>query len=59
LEEEIRDLVGGDWKAGRQPMKAKTAWSVIRERHSLELGGTSYETFKRFVRERGISEGSA
>jgi len=53
LEDEIRDLVGGDRKAGRQGMKAKTAWSVIRERHSLEPG-TSYESFKRFVRERGI-----
>ncbi|MFZ4618417.1 MAG: IS21 family transposase [Rectinemataceae bacterium] len=53
LEMEIRDLIGGDRKAGRQPMKAKTAWSVIRVRHSLEPG-TSYESFKRFVRERGI-----
>jgi transposase len=53
LEGEIRDLIGGDRKAGRQPMKAKTAWSVIRVRHSLEPG-TSYESFKRFVRERGI-----
>jgi len=53
LEDEIRDLIGGDRKAGRQPMKAKTAWSVIRERHSLEPGA-SYESFKRFVRERGI-----
>lgn len=53
LEDEIRDLVSGDRKAGRQPMKAKTAWSVIRVRHSLEPG-TSYESFKRFVRERGI-----
>jgi transposase len=53
LEDEIRDLIGGDRKAGRQPMKAKTAWCVIRERHSLEPG-TSYESFKRFVRERRI-----
>lgn len=53
LEDEIRDLVGGDRKVGRQPMKAKTAWLVIRERHNLE-SGTSYESFKRFVRERGI-----
>jgi transposase len=52
-EEEIRLLIAGDRKAARQSMKAKTAWIVIKERHSLGTG-TSYESFKRFVRERGI-----
>jgi len=52
-EEEIRGLVDGDRKAARQPMKAKTAWKVISERHNLEAAA-SYESFKRFVRERGI-----
>ena len=52
-EEEIRLLIAGDRKAARQSMKAKTAWTVIKERHSLETL-TSYESFKRFVRERGI-----
>ena len=52
-EDEIRLLIAGDRKAARQPMKAKTAWTVIKEQHSLETG-TSYESFKRFVRERGI-----
>jgi hypothetical protein len=35
-------------------MKAKTAWLVICERH--DLTGASYETFKRFVRERRIGQ---
>ena len=52
-ETEIRGLVDGDRKAARQPMKAKTAWKVISERHNL-AAAASYESFKRFVRERGI-----
>lgn len=54
LEGEIRVLIAGDRDQGRQPMKAKTAWAVIRERHGAVADGTSYETFKRFVRETGI-----
>jgi transposase len=52
--EEIRELIAGDRKANRQPMKAKTAWLVVNERHNLDKT-TSYETFKRFVKERRIS----
>ena len=54
LEGEIRSLIDGDRTAGRLPMKAKTAWIVVRERHEGVAAGTSYETFKRFVRERRI-----
>ena len=48
--EEIKDLVDGNKNEHRQGMKAKTAWEVIRRRHELS-GKTSYETFKRFMRE--------
>jgi len=53
LEAEIRELLTGDRATGIQPMKAKTAWSVIQERHGLD-GATSYESFKRFVRESSL-----
>lgn len=53
LEEEIRTLLVGDRAQNRQPMKAKTAWIVIRDRHDLS-GKTSYESFKRLVRERRL-----
>jgi len=55
-EEEIRGLVAGDRDSGRLPMKAKTAWLVICERHGRIIDGTSYETFKRFVRERRVGQ---
>ena len=47
---EIKDLIDGNKDEHRQGMKAKTAWEVILRRHELS-GKTSYETFKRFVRE--------
>jgi transposase len=52
-EDEIRSLIAGDRELHREPMKAKTAWEVISRRHEL-AGKTSYESFKRFVRNRGI-----
>ena len=52
-EPEIRGLLAGNPETRTQPMKVKTAWLVIRDRH--ELGSkTSYESFKRFVRDRGV-----
>lgn len=51
--EEIRTLIGGDKSAKREPMKAKTAWEVVSRRYELRER-VSYETFKRFVRERVI-----
>jgi len=54
LEGEIRTLMAGDKKANLQPMKAKTAWSVVKERHHDAAPAASYESFKRFVRERNI-----
>lgn len=54
LEAEIRALVSGDREKGLAPMKAKTAWIVVCERHGQAVAATSYESFKRFVRERGI-----
>ena len=56
LEEEIRVLLVGDRAKFKEPMKAKTAWIVIRERHNLS-GKTSYESFKRLVRERRLVSG--
>jgi len=53
-EAEIRALIGGSKEEHRDPMKAKTAWQVVSRRHELD-GKTSYETFKRFVRDRGLS----
>lgn len=54
LGEEIRALIAGSKEEHREAMKAKTAWEVIRRRHDLD-GKVSYESFKRFVRERGIA----
>lgn len=54
FEDEIRTLIQGDRELHRQPMKAKTAWEVIRRKHALD-GRVSYESFKRFVRERSLS----
>jgi len=53
FEEEIRGLLAGDRSRGALPMKAKTVWLVIRERHGLGER-SSYESFKRFVRDRGL-----
>ncbi len=53
--DEIRLLIAGDKQAGKSPMKAKTAWDVVSRRHDLP-GKVSYETFKRFVRERSLGE---
>ena len=53
-EEEIRSLLSGDRGKGVLPMKAKTAWLVIQERHNLGEQ-SSYESFKRFVRERSLA----
>ena len=49
-EAEIRSLIGDH----DNPVKPKTAWLVICERHALSEQ-TSYETFKRFVRERDLA----
>ncbi len=51
FETEISALIKGDRSAGKEGMKPKTAWEVIRDRHCLE-GVVSYETFKRYVRNR-------
>ena len=53
-ETEIRSLISGNKEEHRDPMKAKTAWQVISRRHELD-GKTSYESFKRFVRDRGLA----
>lgn len=53
LEGEIAALIAGSKADHREPMKAKTAWSVISRRHGL-AGKTSYESFKRFVRDRAL-----
>lgn len=53
LEAEIVALIRGSKEEKREPMKAKTAWAVILARHELS-GKTSYESFKRFVRERSL-----
>lgn len=53
LEAEIASLIAGDKDEHHEPMKAKTAWAVISGRHGL-AGKTSYESFKRFVRDRAL-----
>jgi hypothetical protein len=53
-EAEIRSLISGSKEEHRDPMKAKTAWQVVSRRHELD-GKTSYESFKRFVRDRGLA----
>ncbi len=57
LAEEIKGLLNGDRASRKQPMKLKTAWLVVRERHGLE-GKTSYESFKRFVRVHALRGGA-
>lgn len=56
LEDEIRVLLVGNREQNKEPMKAKTAWIVIRDRYSLS-GKASYESFKRLVRERHLVSG--
>ena len=51
---EIGSLVGGSKESTGTQMKAKTAWQVVSRRHELD-GKTSYERFKRFVRDRGLA----
>ncbi|MDP3179320.1 MAG: IS21 family transposase [Spirochaetaceae bacterium] len=53
LEGEIAALISGSKEEHHEPMKAKTAWAVISSRHGL-AGKTSYESFKRFVRDRAL-----
>jgi hypothetical protein len=53
LEAEIQELLVGARAKGVLPMKAKTAWIVVRDRHGL-AEKTSYESFKRFIRDRGL-----
>lgn len=57
LAEEIRSLLHGDRASRVQPMKVRTTWLVVSERHGLE-GKTSYESFKRFVRIRALRGGA-
>ena len=52
--EEIRSLIAGNKDVHQEPMKAKTAWEVVSRRHNL-AESTSYETYKRFVREKGLA----
>lgn len=54
LRDDIRNLIQGDRATHRQPMKAKTAWLVIKDLYSLGPR-TSYESFKRFCRREGFS----
>jgi transposase len=51
--DEIRMLIAGNKETHQEPMKAKTAWEVVSRRHDL-AESTSYETFKRFVRAKGL-----
>jgi len=50
---EIVSLISGSKEEHREPMKAKTAWEVVSRRHEL-AGKTSYESFKRFIRDHEI-----
>lgn len=54
-EQEIRELLRGSREEARQPMRGTTAWSVIRDKYGLG-DRSSYESFKRFVRDRGLNE---
>ena len=47
-EEEIRELIQDE----TEPVKAKTAYKILRGKYSIRA---SYESFKRFVRVRGLS----
>lgn len=51
---EIRSLIEGNRNEHREPMKPKTAWLVIRDRHGL-ASTTSYTSFKRYVQENGLT----
>ena len=50
---EIKSLISGSKEEHREPMKAKTAWEVVSRRHEL-AGKTSYESFKRFLRDHEV-----
>ena len=47
-EKEIRELIQDE----KEPVKAKTAYKIIRTKYSIEA---SYESFKRFVRDEGLA----
>ncbi len=47
--DELRELIN----RSKEPLKPKTAFLVINSKY--ELGGASYETFKRFARHQGLS----
>ena len=47
-EEELRQLINRE----KEPLKPKTAFLVVKTKYEL---GTSYETFKRFARQKGLS----
>jgi transposase len=49
FEQELRELL----ERKENPLKPKSAWLVLAEKYDL-AGHASYETFKRFVRQRGI-----
>jgi hypothetical protein len=55
LEDEIGSLIAGSGDQHRDSMKAKTAWEVILRRLEL-VGKTSDESFKLFIRNRGLVE---
>jgi hypothetical protein len=46
--DELRELI----TRGKEPLKPKTAFLVVKSRYELEA---SYETFKRFARQQGLS----
>jgi len=48
-EQELRDLIGDH----KEPVKPKTAFKIIKAKYNVE---TSYETFKRFAREKKLSQ---
>ena len=48
-EQEIRELI----QAEEEPVKPKTAYKIIRSKYGIRA---SYESFKRFVRARGLSK---
>lgn len=54
-EAEIRGLLRGSRADSRLPMRGTTAWTVLCGKYDLD-GKSSYESFKRFVRDRGLSD---
>lgn len=50
FEQEIRELINRN----RNPLKAKSVWLVLAEKYGI-ASKTSYETFKRFVRNRRLA----